>query len=189
MGSISNYKGLPFSTVGHLPEVNSKAPNFLLISSRLEEVSLASFANKSKLIHIVPSLDIPTSVISASRFDREIGESVDVVIFLISADTPFTLNRITIETQLYNLIPLSTSKSPDFARDYGVLIIDGPLAGLTAEAVVVLDGVNNVQYSEITEEVMEEPKYSKIFAALERSRKLTKGYHNKSNATHPTTSL
>ena len=159
-------QGKPINTNGELPKVGSKAPDFKLVNGELTEVSLADFAGKKKLLNIVPSLDTPVCATSTRKFNEvTLGETA--VVLIIAADLPFAMNRFLGTEKLENVIPLSLMRSRDFARDYGVLIVDGPLAGITARAIVVLDANDNVVYTELVEEIAKEPDYDKALAALE----------------------
>ena len=159
-------QGKPINTNGELPKVGSKAPDFKLVNGELKEVSLSDFAGKKKLLNIVPSLDTPVCATSTRKFNEvTLGETA--VVLIIAADLPFAMNRFLGTEKLENVIPLSLMRSRDFARDYGVLIVDGPLAGITARAIVVLDANDNVVHTELVEEIAKEPDYDKALAALE----------------------
>jgi thioredoxin-dependent peroxiredoxin len=159
-------KGNPFHTCGNLPTVGSKAPDFVLVDGKLANKSLADFAGKKKLLSIVPSLDTPVCAMSTKKFDEHAKAHPDTVMLMISADLPFAQGRFCTAEGATNVVPLSLMRSRKFAEDYGVLIEDGPLAGVTARAVVVLDQNNKVVHSELVSEVAQEPNYEKALAAL-----------------------
>lgn len=160
-------QGNPVSLAGELPAVGSAAPDFKLVTKELGDVTLADYAGKKKLLNIVPSLDTPVCAMSTKRFNEAIADKADAVALVISADLPFATGRFCGAEGLENVIPLSIMRSKNFAKDYGVLIEDGPLAGVTARAVVVLDADNKVVYTQLVPEITEEPNYDAALAALD----------------------
>jgi len=161
------FKGNPFHTNGVLPAVGSVAPDFSsLIDGQLNEVSLSNYAGKKKLLNIVPSLDTPTCATSTRKFNEKASQHSDTVVLVISADLPFAQGRFCSTEGLENVIPLSLMRSKQFAEDYGMLLMDGPLAGLTGRAVVVLDEDNKVIYTQLVGEIADEPDYDSALAAL-----------------------
>lgn len=159
-------QGNPFHTNGELPAVGSKAPDFHLVGPGLADVRLASYAGKKKLLNIVPSLDTPTCALSTQKFNEHAKAHPDTVVLIVSADLPFAQGRFCTGEKLDNVIPLSMMRSRNFAKDYGVLIEDGPLAGITARAVVVLDANDVVSHTELVTEIADEPNYAAALAAL-----------------------
>ncbi len=163
MASIT-LKGNAISTNGDLPAVGSQAPDFKLTDTELNDKSLADFKGKKKLLNIVPSLDTPVCATSTKKFND--AASDDTVILIVSADLPFAMGRFCTAEGTDKVISLSMMRSKNFARDYGVLIQDGPLAGITARAVVVLDENDKVVYTELVPEIAQEPDYNKALTAL-----------------------
>ena len=159
-------QGNEIHTNGNLPEIGSAAPDFVLVNKDLENVSLSSFPAKKKILSIVPSLDTPVCAISTKKFDDYAKDHDDVVILVIAADLPFAMSRFCEAENLDHITPLSVMRSQDFSSDYGVLIEDGPLAGITARAVVVLDQDNSVVYTELVDEIAHEPDYEAALQAL-----------------------
>jgi len=159
-------KGQEIHTSGELPAVGSRAPDFVLVDKDLEDRTLADFKGKRKLLNIVPSLDTPVCATSTKKFDEYAKGRDDVVMLVISADLPFAQARFCGAEGVQNVVPLSMMRSRKFAKDYGVLIVDGPLAGITARAVVVLDENDRVVYTELVPEIAQEPDYDKALAAL-----------------------
>lgn len=159
-------KGNPFNISGELPAVGSQAPDFTLTRSDLSDVSLASFAGKKKLISIVPSLDTPVCQVSTQKFNEYAKSHPDTVVLIVSADLPFAQGRFCTGEKLDNVVSLSLMRSRDFAKDYGVLLTEGPLAGITARAVLVLDENNTIRHSQLAGEIAEEPDYQAALAAL-----------------------
>ena len=159
-------KGNKIHTNGDLPAVGGPAPDFVLVDRELNNVSLGKYQGKKKLLNIVPSLDTPVCALSTKKFNESAKEISDAVFLIISADLPFAMGRFCSAEGADNVITLSMMRSHDFARDYGVHIEDGPLAGITARAVVVLDENNKVIYTELVPEIAREPDYDSALNAL-----------------------
>jgi len=159
-------RGTPIHTNGELPAVSSAAPDFKLTNSDLADVGLAAYQGKKKLLNIVPSLDTPVCATSTKKFNKAAQGRDDVVMLIISADLPFAMGRFCTGENLEKVVPLSMMRNKNFAKDYGVLIQDGPLAGITARAVVVIDENDKVVYTEMVPEIAQEPDYDKALAAL-----------------------
>ena len=165
MASITLH-GDPCNTSGDLPAVGTTAPDFSLVTADLANVGLDAYSGKKKLLNIVPSLDTGICAISTKRFNQEIAERDDAVALIISADLPFAQQRFADAEGLKNVISLSLMRGKKFAKDYGILIVDGPLAGVCGRAVVVLDEDNKVIYTQLVSEIGEEPDYASAMAAL-----------------------
>jgi thiol peroxidase len=162
------FKGSPIHTVGQLPKVGSKAPDFVLVKADLSDVTLKDFAGKKKILNIVPSLDTGVCAASAKRFNEEIKKLKDVVVLTISMDLPFAQDRFCKAEQVDSVITLSDMRKKDFGKRYGVEIADGPLAGLFSRAVVVLDENDTVIYTQQVPEIGQEPDYEKALEAVKR---------------------
>ena len=158
--------GTPVKLYGELPPVGRAAPAFSLVNKDLQDVTLAAFSGKRKVLNIVPSLDTPTCQASARRFNKEASSLNNTVVINISADLPFAMARFCSSEGLDNVVNLSTMRGREFMRDYGVKIADGVLAGLTARAVIVLDSDNVVRYTELVSDIKNEPNYDAALAAL-----------------------
>lgn len=166
MASIT-LDGNPFNTNGDLPQVGSHAPDFRLVDKGLNDLGLADYAGRKKILNIVPSLDTPVCATSTKRFDELVASRDDSVVLVISADLPFAQGRFCgAEGTSDKVSTLSLMRGQQFASDYGVLIVDGPLAGITARAVVVLDADNKVLYTQLVPEIAQEPDYDSAIAAL-----------------------
>jgi thiol peroxidase len=161
-------KGNSTSTSGDLPAVGSRAPDFKLVGEDLQDVSLANFKGKKKILNIVPSLDTSVCATSARKFNQRAKEIPNCAIIIISADLPFASERFRSNEGLTEIVTLSMMRSRDFARDYGVLITSGPLAGICARAVVVLDESDKVVHAELVPEIAREPNYELVLAAVKR---------------------
>ena len=159
-------QGNPVQLSGDLPAVGSTAPDFSLTAGAMSDVSLATYAGKKKLLNIVPSLDTGVCAASTRKFNETMAGRDDAVALVISADLPFASGRFCSAEGITNVINLSMMRSRNFAKDYGVLIVDSPLAGITARAVVVLDADNRVVYTQLVPEITQEPDYAAAMAAL-----------------------
>lgn len=169
MSTEVSLQGEKIRLAGKMPAVGSSLPDFKLVNKDLEDLTLGDFNHKRKLIYIVPSIDTPVCANSSKKFNELLAErSRDKVSCLvISADLPFANARfIGHEDGLSNLCFLSMMRSRQFAKDYGVLIETGPLAGIMARAVVVADEKNQIVYTELVSEVSSEPDYQKAMEAL-----------------------
>jgi len=158
-------RGTPIHTNGEVPAVGAKAPDFKLVNADLKDVSLADFRGKKKILNIVPSLDTPTCATSTRKFNKEASSLANTVVLVISADLPFASKRFCTTEGLQNVVPLSLMRTKAFAKDYGVLLQDGPLEGITARAVVVLDENDKVVYRQLVPEIAQEPDYDSALKA------------------------
>lgn len=159
-------QGNEIHTNGDLPAVGDKAPDFKLVNKELGDISLKEYAGKKKILNIVPSLDTPVCATSTKKFGDLAKEREDVVVLIVAADLPFAMSRFCTAEGVDNVVTLSMMRNRNFAKDYGVLIEDGPLAGITARAVVVLDADNNVLHAELVGEIANEPDYDAAISAL-----------------------
>ena len=160
------FKGTPAHTTGNLPSVGSQAPDFKLTAGDLSEVSLANFKGKKKLLSVVHSLDTGTCANSAKRFDDFAKGRSDIVVLVVSCDLPFAQARFCTGEGVSNVVTLSMMRDRKFAEDYGVLLLDSPIAGLSARATLVLDENDKVLYTQLGPELTVEPDYDAALAAL-----------------------
>ncbi len=160
-------EGNLFNTCGDLPEVGSAAPDFVLTAGDLSDTSLDSYDGKKKLISIVPSLDTGVCAMSTQKFEQEVANRDDMVALLVSADLPFAQGRFCGDNDIANMVTLSLMHDTRFATDYGMLIVDGPLRGVTGRAIVVLDADNKVVYTQLVGEIVDEPDYEAAMGALD----------------------
>ena len=160
-------KGNPIDVAGSFPQKGQKAPAFKLVAKDLKDVSLADFAGKRKVLNIVPSLDTAVCATSTRKFNEKASSLANTVVLVISADLPFASSRFCAAEGLDNVVTLSTLRGREFMKAYGVEITSGPLAGVTARGVVVLDENDTVLHAELVPEIAQEPNYD---AALD-SRK------------------
>lgn len=159
-------KGSPVTTIGNLPVVGSKAPEFMLVGSNLADVKNSDFAGKRVVINIFPSLDTATCAASVRRFNVEAAKLADTAVVCVSKDLPFAHSRFCTTEGIENVVSASEFRSNNFGKNYGVMITDGPLQGLMARAVVVLDKDGTVLYSKFVPEITEEPDYQAALDSL-----------------------
>ncbi len=158
--------GNPIDISGKLPAKGDTAPPFTLTTQGLEDVSLDTYAGKRKILNIVPSIDTGVCAASTRKFNEKAGGLDNTVVLVVSADLPFAASRFCGAEGLKNVITLSSFRNCSFQQDYGVAIQDGPLAGLCARAVVVLDESNRVLHSQLVDEIKNEPDYDAALAVL-----------------------
>jgi thiol peroxidase len=161
--------GNPTQTSGKLPTPGYAAPDFSLTKKDLSDMSLRDVAGKRVVLNIFPSIDTPTCSASVRRFNAEIGGHENAVVLCISRDLPFAHARFCEAEGIENAIPLSEMRHRDFGEKYGLAILDGPLAGLLARAVLVLDESGKVIHSELVPEIGNEPDYEKALEALKNA--------------------
>jgi thiol peroxidase len=159
-------KGNPIDVAGSFPQKGQKAPAFKLVAKDLADVSLAAYAGKRKILNIVPSLDTAVCATSTRKFNEKAGGLRNAVVLVISADLPFAAGRFCSTEGLNNVVTLSTLRGREFMKAYGVEITSGPLAGVTARGVVVLDENDTVLHAELVPEITQEPNYDAALAAL-----------------------
>jgi thiol peroxidase len=158
--------GNPIEIAGNFPKMGQAAPAFTLVGKDLKDVRLADFAGKRKVLNIVPSLDTPVCATSTRKFNERAGALPNTVVLVISADLPFAMGRFCTAENIQNVVPLSTMRGRDFLRNYGVDIASGPLAGVAARAVVVLDASDKVIHAELVPEIKNEPNYDAALQVL-----------------------
>ena len=158
--------GNPINVAGNFPKAGDIAPDFKLVGKDLKEVSLKDFAGKRKVLNIVPSLDTAVCATSTRKFNEQAAGLTNSVVLTISADLPFAMGRFCTTEGIQNVIPLSLMRGREFLRNFGVEITDGPLAGVAARGVLVLNEDNTVLHSELVSEIKSEPNYDAALAAL-----------------------
>ena len=156
----------PVHVYGPFPKVGDTAQLFSLVGKDLAEVTLDNFGDKRKVLNIFPSIDTPTCATSVRKFNESAGKLDNTVVVCISADLPFAQNRFCGAEGLANVVTLSTMRGHIFMENYGVALRSGPLAGLCARAVIVLDAHNRVLHSELVPEIKNEPDYDAALKAL-----------------------
>lgn len=160
------FKGNPVETSGSLPKIGEVAPEFKLVNSSLEEVKLSDFKGKNVVLNIFPSLDTGVCAASVRKFNEDASSLDNTVILGISSDLPFAASRFCSMEGIDNTIALSLFRDDSFAKDYGVLLMDGPMKGLTARAVVVVNPEGKVIYNQLVPEISEEPDYNSAIDSI-----------------------
>lgn len=159
-------QGKLIHTIGFLPEPGAQAPDFCLTKTDLSDVSLKDYCGKRIVLNIFPSIDTTICAMSVRRFNAAIDQHANAVCLCVSRDLPFAHARFCGAEGLVNVVAVSELRNRDFGDQYGVRIMDGPLAGLLARAVVVIDATGVVVYSELVPEIKQEPDYGAALRAL-----------------------
>ncbi len=160
------FKGNPVNTNGSLPAVGSAAPDFSLVDTSLGTVSLADFKGKKVVLNIFPSVDTGVCALQLKTFSQKLADRDDVVLLFTSLDLPFAFGRFCGAEGIENAVTASDFREQSFAKNYGIQMTDGPLAGLYARATLVLDESHTVQHAELVPEIAQEPDYDAAIAAL-----------------------
>lgn len=160
------FQGNPCHTYGTMPAVGEKAPCFTLVDSDMKDIRCNDFMGKKVVLNIFPSLDTPVCAASVRRFNEEAASVPDVQVICVSMDLPFAGKRFCTAEGIDNLIVASAFRSPVFVQKYGLQLVDGPLAGLLARAVIIIDGDLKVIYEELVDEIASEPNYRAAMSVL-----------------------
>lgn len=161
-----NFKKHPVSLKGSLPEIGKTAPSFKLVKSDLATIALEDFKGKTLVLNIFPSLDTGVCATSVRKFNQLASNMKDTLVLAISKDLPFAHSRFCTVEGIENVIPLSDFRATSFSEDYGVLLEDGPLAGLLTRAVIVIDPDLIVRYVQLVPEITQEPDYDEVLRHL-----------------------
>lgn len=164
--ATTNFKGQPVKLIGEFIQAGEIAPDFKLVKSDLSSLSLKDLNGKNVILNIFPSLDTSVCATSVRKFNTLAASLQDTVVLAISKDLPFAHGRFCTTEGIENVIPLSDFRLSDFDENYGLLMQDGPLAGLLARAVVVVGKDGKVAYTELVPEITQEPDYDKALASL-----------------------
>lgn len=159
-------RGNPVNTSGSLPEKGSRAPAFSLVKSDLSILTLDELAGKKVILNISPSLDTGICATAVRKFNVLAAGSENTVVLAITKDLPFAHGRFCSTEGINNVITLSGFRDTAFGKAYGVDILDGPMAGLYARSIVVIDEMGKVTYTEQVPEIAQEPDYDSALAAL-----------------------
>ncbi len=160
------FKGTPCHTYGDVPAVGEKAACYNFVTPELKEISCNDFKGKRVVLNVFPSLDTPVCAASVRRFNEAASKLDNTVVLCVSMDLPFAAGRFCTAEGLKDVIPASAFRSPMFAEKYGLELVDGPLAGLLARAVIILDGDREVIYRELVDEITKEPDYEAALSML-----------------------
>lgn len=159
-------KGKECHTMGTFPMIGDKACSFTLTTSTFHEIDLCDYRGRCVVLNIFPSLDTDVCAMSVRRFNEMATTLDDVVVLCVSKDLPFAASRFCVAEGIENVEVVSAFRSLLFGRQYGVELIDGTLSGLFARGVVVIDGNRRVIYSQLVNEITEEPDYKKCYDAI-----------------------
>ncbi|WP_293714317.1 thiol peroxidase [uncultured Parabacteroides sp.] len=160
------FKGSAVNTNGSLPAVGAEAPDFKGVKSDLSELSLKELKGKNVVINVFPSLDTAVCAASVRRFNKEAASLPNTVVLAVSKDLPFAHGRFCTTEGIDKVITLSAFRGPWFEDKYGMLMVDGPLKGLLARGVIVVDEAGKVVYEELVSEITNEPNYEAAVASL-----------------------
>lgn len=160
------FKGTPCHTYGSIPAAGTQAPCFNLTGKDLNEVRCSDFKGKRVVLNVFPSLDTPVCAMSVRRFNAEAAALDNTTVVCVSMDLPFAMARFCTAEGIDNLVVASAFRSPMFAEEYGLQLVDGPLAGLLARAVIIIDEDGRIVYSELVEEITHEPDYKAALSVL-----------------------
>lgn len=160
------FKGTPCHTYGNIPAVGTKAPCFSLVTKDLADIRCSDFEGRRVVLNVFPSLDTPVCAASVRRFNAEAAGLDNTAVICVSMDLPFAMNRFCVAEGIEGVVAASAFRSPTFAQQYGLQIVDGPLAGLLARAVIVIDTDGTVIYRQLVEEITEEPDYEAAVSVL-----------------------
>ncbi len=160
------FKDSEINTIGNLPAVGDSAPEFLLSKTDLSDITVSDFKGKRVVINIFPSIETPVCSLSVKRFNAEVEKLENTEILCVSKDLPFAHARFNAEEEIKNVISVCELRDQSFGENYGVRIIDGPLAGLFARALVVLDENSKVIFTQLVPEISQEPDYDSVIELL-----------------------
>lgn len=162
------FKGTPYHTCGNMPQVGDQAPCFTLVTPDLQEVKCTDLKGRRVVLNIFPSLDTPVCAASVRRFNQEAADLENTTVLCVSEDLPFAAGRFCTAEGIENVTPASAFRSRAFGKDYGLELVDGPLAGLLTRAVIVIDENGKIAYVDLVDEITEEPRYAEAVEVLKK---------------------
>jgi thiol peroxidase len=165
MASIT-LQGNAINTISNLPKIGEKAPNFKLTANDLSSKSISDFSGNKLILNIFPSIDTGTCAASVRNFNKEVASLKNTKVLCISRDLPFAQARFCGAEGIENALTLSDFATGSFGKDYGLEIVDGPLAHLHSRAIIVLDKDGTVLYTEQVPEIVDEPNYTAALNSL-----------------------
>ncbi len=160
------FNGIECHTAGLLPAVGTPAPAFTLTGINLQDVTNAEYQGKNIVLNIFPSLDTEVCAMSVRRFNTEAAKLKDTVIICVAMDLPFAMSRFCTINGIDGVVPASAFRSPEFCKDYGVMLVDGPLKGLLTRAVIIIDKEGNIAYRDLVHDITHEPDYEGALRVL-----------------------
>lgn len=161
------FKGDPIQVSGQIPEVGAKAEDFSFVKSDLSEGSLSDYNDKVKVILALPSLDTGICQMETRAFNEKLDAKDGVVGLVVSRDLPFAMKRFCAAEGIESIVPASDFRYSDFASQYNAEMIDGPLKGLLARVVLVIDQNNEIKYKEEVDDITHEPNYDEAIKAVD----------------------
>ncbi len=164
--AIVIYKGMEIPTNGEMPEVGTMAPNFSGVCQDMNEVSLSELKGKRVVLNVFPSLDTTVCATSVRRFNKEAASLFNTVVVALSKDLPFAHGRFCTTEGIDRVMTLSAYRNPSFEDNYGMLLTEGPLQGLLARGVIVIDEAGKILHSELVTDIANEPDYEAALASL-----------------------
>lgn len=162
------FQGNPVEVYGEMPQVGSKAPNFVLTSAALSDISLDDYKGTRLVLNIFPSLDTDVCAASVRRFNKEAAGYENTKVLCVSMDLPFAMSRFCTANGIEGVSVASAFRHPEFGKEYGVTIVDGPLKNLLARAVVLIDEKGEVIYRQLVDEITHEPDYEAVHSILKK---------------------
>lgn len=160
------FKGNPIHTNGNLPKVGQKAPEFTLVKNDLSRTSLSEYAGKRVVLNIFPSIDTGVCATSVRKFNEQAANLDNTVVLCVSKDLPFANGRFCGAEGISNVVTLSDFDGGVFGTNYEAQMIDGPLKGLLARSIVVVDETGNVIHTELVDDIVNEPNYDAVLNVL-----------------------
>lgn len=160
------FQGNPVQVYGEIPAVGTVAPNFELTLASLAETTLADYKGERLVLNIFPSLDTDVCARSVRRFNEEAASYNNTKVLCVSMDLPFAMSRFCVANAIEGVSVASAFRHPDFGKNYGVTIVDGPLKNLLARAVVVIDAEGKIMYRQLVDEITNEPDYAAVHEVL-----------------------
>lgn len=159
-------KGNPVNTSGNLPVKGCKAPDFSLVKSDMSTLKLSDFIGKKIVLNISPSLDTSVCATAVRKFNQMAAGMTNTVVLAITKDLPYAHSRFCSTEGITNVVTLSGFRDSAFGKAYGIDIVDGPMAGLYARSVVVINEHGHVVYNQLVPEIVQEPDYDSALKAL-----------------------
>ncbi len=163
-----NFQGKPVKTAGMLPKVGTEAPKFTLVKTDLSPIQLNDLSGKHCILNIFISIDTSVCATSTRKFNEAASKMSNTSILCVSMDLPFALKRFCGAENLNNVIPVSAFRDPEFGKNYGVTIMEGPLAGLLSRAIVIIDPKGKILHTEQVPEIGDEPNYQAALDVLKK---------------------
>lgn len=164
----TKFQGTSVELYGEIPAVGEPAPSFNLTGPDLNEIKNSDFDGRNLVINIFPSLDTPVCAMSVRKFNQDASQMPGTNVLCVSMDLPFAMGRFCSANQIENVSVASAFRSPEFGEEYGVLMENGPLRGLLARCVIIIDKNGKIAYTQLVPEITQEPDYQAVLDALKK---------------------